>query len=140
MTDRETLRLLELTSQNMDDYLASPDSKLRDVKASLKAKIAYLEKRAATSAPPEVLLSDDQASYYFRQSLLDLENSRLEGFEIQRLLEKMKGKGKEADNRELAEKLSGSMATNNQQWKLVTEFMGELFDQVMQRLAARDVS
>ena len=139
MTDAQTLKLLDLTPNALEEYETAPERKLQALKDALKNKIAYLERRAAPASQSEVLLSDDQASYYFKQSLADLESSRLEGFELQRLMEKVRAKGKDADNRELIDKFGASLATNNAQWKLVTDFMGELFEQMMQRMAAKDV-
>lgn len=142
MIDKKTLELLNLTTQDIDEYIQNPAGKIKDLKTILKEKIGYLEKRQLSNTDPEPLLSDDQMSYYFKQSLIDLENNRLEGFEIHRLLETMKNKhkGKEHENHDLLEKFKNSLLTNNQQWKLVTDFMGELFEQVMHRMTAKDVT
>ena len=139
MIDVQTLKLLDLTPRAIEEYLASPSTKLQALKETLKSKIAYLERRTAPVSQSEVLLSDDQSLYYFKQSLADLENSRIEGFELQRLAEKMRIKGKDDDNRELCDKFHASLANNNAQWKLVTDFMAELFEQMMQRVSAKDV-
>lgn len=141
MLEKKTLHLLDISSQDLEEYNMNPEAKIKEFRASLKQKINYFEKKGAANKISDSVLKENQISYYFKQSLMDLENNRLEGMEIRKIIAKIKrkGNGKEAGAREIIDKFKNSLKTNDQQWRLVTDFMSELFEQVMQTMDRKDV-
>ena len=140
MLERKTINLLDLNPQDLDEYTQNPDQKLKDLKTSLKEKINFLQKKCLYKESSSAI-NEDQMLYYFKQGLSDLENNRSEGIELTKILNKVKhqNKAKGEGSRELLDKFKTSLKTNDQQWKLVTDFMTELFEQAIQCMARKDV-
>ena len=142
MLEYKTLGLLNINSMDLDEYARSPETKLKELSLSLKDKIHYLQKKVLTDKDTTSPIKEDQRLYYLKQSLMDLENNRQEGFELHKLLHKVNQRDKEKDcgTRELLEKFRNSLKTNDNQWKLVTDFMTELFEQNAQSMVQKDVN
>lgn len=140
MIESELFALLGLKTFENELEQKDSEKQLELLQKDLKQQLSYFEKKRATAQKDELNINENQLFYYFNQCIADLENNKLEGIEINKLMNKIKKKSKIKDNEGLVTKFKNSLKTNSNQWRFLIEFLNQLFGQMSLHLVEKDVS
>ena len=140
MIESELFALLGLKTFENELEQKDSEKQLELLQKDLKQQLGYFEKKRATAQKDELNINENQLFYYFNQCIADLENNKLEGIEINKLMNKIKKKSKIKDNEGLVTKFKNSLKTNSNQWRFLIEFLNQLFGQMSLHLIEKDVS
>ena len=139
MSESDLFALLGLKNPEADAEHRDSDMSIEHLQKDLKQKQNHLEKKLVSSQKDELNINENQLFYYFNQCIADLENNKLEGIEINKLMNKIKKKSKAKETEGLMSKFKNSLKTNNNQWRFLIEFMNQLFGQMSLYLLEKDV-